>query len=364
MIFYGVRKKIRKWFMENYHFYKTIVFTQFIPTQKKVVYIEIDEVALNRYLYNFIKFFILNDYTVYIPKNKKVIDTLNRKSGEFSYGSWILQEKIRLGKPKQADLVILKDQLSNDYFTQNRKNSFYVPMSEYPGIYKKGLFEMKSEFEINRKRSVFMSGNLDIAYYKNLSKNGFFNIPSRSEVAQFLKRQTYYHYIEDLNKLKSYINGELDHRVIIIDNSQDFRIPLNELKEILQCFHFYLALPGISIPQSHNLIEAMSVGCIPVIHKTYADLMDPVLENMKTAIIYESLAELNGLIPELFNLEISEIKKLHENVKEYFGNSLSPKAVVSSIEEKAFSKIYIQAENRSLYLLNQRKNKSTNGGSK
>ncbi len=353
MILYKTRRKIRRWVQDNFRFYKSLIISKFRSEGKKKVYIEIDEMALNRYLYNFIKFFILNNYTVYIPKNKKVISTLNRKRGEFIYGSWILKERVKLGKPKNTDLVIKREQLSNDYFGGAKENSYHVPMSEYPGMYRNGIYDESENFKRNRKRSAFMSGNIDATHYKKISKAGFFEIPSRSEVADFIQSQRYYQKTDSLMALREFINTETDNKVILIDASKQFRIPLYELKDLMQRFHFYLALPGILIPQSHNLVEAMAVGCIPVIHEAYARLMYPSLEHMKNALVYDSLEKLDELILKSFKLEKDQVESLHENVRNYFENHLSPSAVIKKIEENDFSKIYIQAEHVSLNFLNK-----------
>lgn len=354
MIFYKTRRKIKKWGLDNYRFYKSLVRSSFTTESRKKVYLDIDEIALNRYLYNFIKFFTLNDYTVYIPRNKKVISSLNRKGGEFVYASWILKEQVKLGKPGKVDLVISKEQLSNDYFGKPTENAYFIPMSEYPGMYRNNIHQDSKGITGERNRSVFMSGNMDAVHYNRISKAGFFKIPSRREVAEFIQRQSYYHDIRSLEDLKSFIKGENDRKVILIDTSKQFRIPLNELKNLLQRFHFYLALPGILIPQSHNLIEAMSVGCIPIIHKAYAGLMCPVLKHMETALLYDSLEELDELVLSSFNLEKDIMDSLHENVQEYYSSHLTPSAVVKKIEQEDFSKIYIQAENISLNISRNR----------
>ena len=351
MILFKSRRKIKKWALDNYRFYKSLFITQFLPEGQKKVFIEIEEVALNRYLYNFIKFFTLSDYTVYIPENKKVISTLNRKGGEFVYASWILKEQVKIGKPVKADLIITREQLSNDYFGKAAENAYHVPMSEYPGIYRNKFHHDIPESDENRKRSVFMSGNMDVAHYNRISKAGFFEIPSRREVAEFIQKQSYCLDIQNHEGLKDFMNGQIDNKLIVIDASKYFRIPLEDLKDLLHGFDFYLALPGILIPQSHNLIEAMSVGCIPVIHKTYADLMYPPLTHMENALVYDSFQKLNELILESFKIEEELIKVLHENVINYFSKHLTPAAVVKNIEEKDFSKIYIQAEHISLNLL-------------
>lgn len=351
MIFYSERIKVRRWVQDNYRYHKTNFLSKFVSGGEKKVYIEIGEIALNRYLYNFIKFFVLNDYTVYISKNRKAISILNRERGEFQYSSWILKEQVKIGRPKKANLVLSKNILSNDYFGEKRENSYYVPMSQYPGMYYKGIEQKCKETEGKRNRSIFMAGNMAGDFYSRISKTGFFDILSRREVADFVGEQTYHHGIKNLNELKAFLNEKVENKVILIDTSEQFRIPLNEIKDILRRFDFYLALPGIIIPQSHNLIEAMAMGTIPVIHKTYANLMSPVLTHMENSLIYDSLEELHELILGTFKIEQNQVDWLHENVLDYYKKYLTPSAVVKNIEENNYSQIYIQAEEKSLALL-------------
>ena len=135
---------------------------------------------------------------------------------------------------------------------------------------------------------------------------------------------------------------------MLVDTSKEFSIELEELKIILTKFDFFLALPGIIIPQCHNLIEAMSAGCIPVLHSCYAKLLVPNLEHGVNALIYNDLDELNVLILSGFLLSEKEVLKLRLNCINYYKINLTPMQVVSKIEKNKFSKIYIQAEHLSL----------------
>ncbi len=357
MLFYYFRHKSRKLIIENFYYYRNILKSLLIKPRDKSVYIDITGIALNRYLYNFISFFQISGFTVYLPKDKKMIRLLSKKKGEFLYGSWILKEKIKFGKPNNPNLIISRDQLSNDYFgPSNGSNEFHVPMSEYPAFY---FYQFKTpilDLNKRRKNSVFMSGNMDSTYYYNISKSKFFNVLSRREVADFVTKKTYYVEVDSIEGVYDFINADNDCKLLLIDTKEKFRIPFKDLKSILVQFNYYLALPGIFIPQSHNLIESMSVGCIPVIHKNYASLFTPALQHMKTAIVYSSLEDLDSKIFELFKFDVQIINLLRKNVYQYHNNYLSPKSVVRKIENNNLSKIYIQAEQKSLEFL-YKKNK-------
>jgi len=354
MFLYQIRHKIRKAIIGNFQYYFNFLKSQRIKSKEKRVFIDIRDVMLNRYLYNFIKFFQLNGYTVYLPKDKKMISILSKKKGEFLYGSWILQEEVKFGKPTVWDLAITRTQLSNDYFGITKGlNEFQVPMSEHPTFYFYGVEIPIIDINNRRKNSVFMSGNIDATYYNDISESRFFNVISRREVADFIMNQPYYLDLGTLDDLNNFINTDNDSKVLLIDTKEKFRISVRDLKTILIQFNFYLALPGILIPQSHNLIEAMSVGCIPVIHKNYAALFTPALKHKENAIVYCNLKELDSQLLELFKLDDTIVDSMRGRVYRYYQNYLSPKSIVNKIEHNDFSKIYVQAEGKSLGFLNK-----------
>ena len=352
MLFYKHRRKLIKYL----RYLRVLFKISIIPVEDKTVFFDVTGIVVNRYLYCLLKMFQIEGYSVFIPRDINIANTISNTKGEFKYASWLISEKVvKFGRPAKPDLQFSRDQLSNDYF-QNTKveNSFHQPMSEYPGIYK-NKFYRSGDTELERKNSIFMSGNIDAELYGRISNAGFFDILSRREVADYVLGKGYSYAPKTLGDLNKFVHNELDHKVVIIDTKNQFSIPIENLKSVLERFNFYLALPGILIPQSHNLVEAMSVGCIPVIHRRYAALMHPPLEDNTNCLTYSNLEELEVLIREIFKLNSSSIIELRGNVQEYFQKHLSPTAVVRKIEEGNFSKIYIQAEQISLNYLKMKK---------
>lgn len=356
MIFYEFRINAKRRVINYFYFAKIITITFFTKPKEKKVFLDISEIDLNRYLYNLLLFFKLNDYTVYIPKNKSLIGKLSKKTGEFKYASWILNNDVKIGIPKENENVCFhyKEQLSNDYFNENfyfNQDCYNVPMSQYPLMYSDLDIESNIDVLHKRKKSLFMSGNFDAIRYKEISEEGFFDILNRREVVDFIYEQKYYHHLASFDNLMEFIQSSMDCKVVLVDTYKDFSIDLNKLKETLKAFDFFLALPGIVIPQSHNLIEAMAMGCIPIIHKTYANLLYPSLQHNETALVYENKQDLDQLVKEVFSKEDEVIIKLRGNVIEYYNKYLSPKAVIDTITKNSYSKIIIQAEHVSLNLL-------------
>lgn len=363
MIFYQARKAFIRKIVENYNYFKVLIRSTKTVHNEKSIFIDVSGIAINRYLYNFIKFFQLNNYTVYLPKNKEIINQLCKNKGEFLYASWLIEEgivKFTSSDKFKGNIKLSSKQLSNDYFSSffNHdfgKNTYHVPMSEFPGIYHNSFLQEEFSIDLKRKRSVFMVGNIDKTYYGNISKENIFDIPSRRTIADFIYKQQYYEKVNSIFEIENFIRSAADNRVLLIDTFSNFEIEGEQLKKMLKEFDFYLALPGIIIPQSHNLIEAMSVGCVPILHKTYVKLIRPVLQDNLNCIVYNNVQELDKILSNLSNYKNVQVINLRKNVITYYNEYLAPAAVVKKIEENNFSKIYIQAEEKSIYEL--RKNR-------
>ena len=362
MLFYSLRVRLFRKFKKNYNYHKVLWKAKQIKDTDKILYADISNILLNRYLYSFLKFFHINGYTVYLPKDINTINILSKKTGEFQYASWLLEEGfVKFGVPerKKDSIWLEAKDLSNDYYSKlidgtDNDSIYHVPMCEYPFLYHSNNWEVFIRIGIPRKRSIFMIGNCDKRFYNAISNSGIFNLPSRYETVTFLYKKEYFKNLDSFEELINFTSKKTDGKVLIIDTSNKFEIGGVELKKALTSFNYYLALPGIIIPYSHNIVEAMSVGCIPVVHQSYADLMVPNLINEDNCFTYNSLEELDRLIRKLFVLNGAKIEKMRKDVLFYYEQYLSPYAVVKKIENNNFDEIFIQAEAISLALFNNK----------
>lgn len=356
MILYSLRKLIKNEAVNYYFLLKILFISTLSKSKSKKIYIDISEIQLNRYLYNFIKFFTIEGYTVYLPYNRKLIAKLSLNKGEFKYASWILNENIKIGKPQHNTDVffINKEQLSNDFFNSKYQDDalyYHVPMSKYPQMYKDENLHIRHDFISTRKNVGFMAGNFDKVKYEEISKKKYFDILNRREIMEHIYAQNYYKRLNNKQELDDFIASDEEKVLLLIDTKYDFSLSLSELLQKLEKFNFFIALPGVIIPQSHNLIEALGCGCIPILHQTYANLFRPPLIHNHTAIIYRDINDFDNAVAQCFLMTNGQIVQLRTNVIDYYKLYLSPSSIVEKIVNSNLNKIFIQAEHVSLDFL-------------
>mgnify|MGYP006087305173 CR=1 FL=1 len=306
----------------------------------------------NRYFYTLIKFFSLEGFDIYFPVFNYPIYL---RSFKRPYFSLIYKEKLLVfGKKNRRYSIVVElndNNLSPDYFTSimqsDGNNAFHIPMSMHPLFYHKGYWNENIHPEKKRKKSIFMAGNFDKNAYEQFVDTPF-NIESRTEVYDYLHKNKILTQVQSLQDLRILLDNENDNMCIILNS---FRINMNELRKIISHFHFYLALPGVVMPLSHNLIEALSVDAIPIIHKNYADLMVPSLKHMDNAIVYDNIEDISAKIELAYNLNEESLSKLTNNVHRYYTENLTPKSVVKKLTSKECGLIYLNAEHHSVEIL-------------
>ena len=314
---------------------------------KPVIFFNLNKPHIyKRYLYTLIKFFNLEGFEVWFPNDFEIFRNIRNAD---IYLNFILKENlIRFKNPEDPRVTIEfnKYNLSADYFSflnsSPKKNEFRIPMTMHPLFYNKSIWQNEILNKGLRKNSIFMIGNFDKMAYRTIEKS-YFNVKSRIEIFKFLNDRDYITHYKTEKSLLNFINGEEDKKCIIIQRKH-FSISVENLRPILGAFNFYLACPGVAIPYSHNIIEAMSVGCIPLIEENYALMMQPPLEDMKNAILFKDFTDICNKIKYAYDLPESSVNEMRKNVLNYYNRHLTPSAVINNLMHKEFEMYYLQAE--------------------
>ncbi|WP_294284045.1 hypothetical protein [uncultured Chryseobacterium sp.] len=326
------------------------------PENDKVLLISFSNPNLyHRFFYLMVKFYQLSGYTVCYPMNFARFRNLRNKD---RYLGLIVREKNFLSIHKKnlpSNVIEIKDEMfSPDYFAnyfehQNKQeNTFHVPMSFHPFMYSQGIWNHKINTERKRFNSIFCYGNFDAQAYMDIRRTEF-TVETRTGLLAFFKKKEKFVSISGKEAIVS-ADGAMNEKYVFAIK-ENYGIRMEDIRELLSYFNFYLCCPGVVMPLCHNVIEAMSVGTIPLIQREYAEVMYPNLQHRINAVIFQDLDELEHILQnEIFNYSEQEILAIKTNVLDYYEEYLSPNGVVKNLNRSILEKklIYLQAEHRSV----------------
>jgi hypothetical protein len=180
-----------------------------------------------------------------------------------------------------------------------------------------------------RKIKIFFAGNVDQKLYsKGVLERFFSGIISRAKMLEHVQEKFKEEAILVTDDKVLYRILDSEHRLnkIIINVA---RTPQSTWLEILSRSHFFICLPGVSMPWSHNAVEAMSVGTIPIIQ--YNHLFTPPLEHMKNCISFGSYEEFDRAVSIALSLDEEQLIQLKNGVIEYYDTYLNTNRVVDKV---------------------------------
>jgi hypothetical protein len=242
--------------------------------------------------------------------------------------------------------------ISPDYFTDLLTLSiddadFYVPMAMHPSQYSSGFWNYPISKPAARIRSIFFAGNLDPEAYRQISRG--FSVLDRIALCEQLARLS----CSFPRSFRELLDGGGRHLDGVLAHTDGFWIPTANVRSMLAKYDFFLACPGVYMPHSHNLVEAMSVGTIPIIQNSYARLVVPPLEDGVNAIIFTQDTFL-PVARRALQFDDRTINALHEGVQAYYENHMTPRAVIAGLFSKPWRRIMLIAEQNSVQIATQR----------
>jgi glycosyltransferase involved in cell wall biosynthesis len=303
---------------------------------KKVVFIDISSGVFDRHLTSFLYFLTTHGYSVYIRPSVRVRISFARNL----YTKLMLDLEgvsLRYFKPADMDIFISDRRgrgairISADYFTPRSESSFHVPIAMHPQLYTHGLYEKCAELRGNSERNIriFFAGNFDRNYYGNTYIRPLFGKFTRLELYDIVLEDLKHILRLPVSKKELYAEGNRD--LIIVDNAH-FRIPMEELLEILARSEFFLAFSGVHKPLCHNVVEAMALGCIPILE--YPEMLHPPLESGINCLSFSGRESFLTVIRQALALDAQKLEKMRKAALAYYREHLSPSAVVRDFESR------------------------------
>lgn len=215
-----------------------------------------------------------------------------------------------------------------------------LPYPMHPNAYHFRYFEKLAGLRGGaRKCRILFSGNTDAAAYSNPVIGRVHGKLNRIEVVGALLRHLdgpclrVIRTKEDLaGQPEAYFPGArlyLWQWSPAASRGLEIRVPNDQWHDFLATGDFFLCCPGIVIPQSHNAIEAMAVGTIPILQ--YAEYFHPALAHGINCIAFSGEADLVEKIREVVRMDAGAVARMRRNVIAYYEKYLHHAAVAAML---------------------------------
>lgn len=214
---------------------------------------------------------------------------------------------------------------------QAGNSAFPMAFSMFPAVYKSGQDLQLNTFRAQpRDWNLFFGGDAHRQKYSKLSTGSIYGVLGRARVLDLLE----IHLPAALCKapqnqaqLEQQI-GQADSGFVKI-NTRHCKIHPEDWLKTLARTRFFLACPGVRYPMSHNLIEALAVGSVPILQ--YSELLFPALEHGKNCLVYRNEAELLEVVKQALHMPALVWQKLSAGAQAYYDQYLAPAAVISQM---------------------------------
>ena len=212
------------------------------------------------------------------------------------------------------------------------EHRFFAPYFAHPEFYKAGLHNAVLGMR-GRERNVkiFFAGTQSNSAY---SENFRFPILSRDKILRRLTEQFEWVIKADADK-----NGVKSILIVSTSDTRDIldkhQLSIRDYIDVMSRSEFFICPPGWRMPHSHNLIEAMSVGTIPITN--YHSYMRPPLTPDANCLAFSTLQELENAVNRALHMRAGEVRRLREGVLSYYDEHLEPESFGKKLMERPAS---------------------------
>jgi hypothetical protein len=221
--------------------------------------------------------------------------------------------------PQQAKRITI----SPTYFSRPTGASLIIPYFAHPDYYRTGIYKQVQKLRLKERRfRIVFAGT----FHRDVYVNSFaFPILSRFQILEFL----IWEFASELLFVSAGCLPERYGGIVLSvtsdtnDNTRKHGLNHMEYIKFLSTADFMIAPPGWLMPMCHNLVEAMSVGTIPITN--YPAYVHPHrLVHRQTSMCFSSCEELRATVRDALSMKEDEVLRIRENVIEYYERFLSP----------------------------------------
>jgi hypothetical protein len=208
----------------------------------------------------------------------------------------------------------------------------FVPYAAHPEFYRRGLHDVVRGMR-GRERNVriFFAGTLCSSTY---SEEFHFPMLGRDMVLGHVISKFKWAITTEVG-----VNGLKPICIVATSDARDIvdkhKLSMRDYMDAMSRSDFFICPPGVRMPHSHNLIEAMSAGTIPITN--YHSYMKPPLTPDGNCLAFSTFEELEKVINCALCMPAAEIQRLREGVISYYDEHIEPESFGKRLMERSAS---------------------------
>lgn len=195
------------------------------------------------------------------------------------------------------------------------------PVFVHPHITAQTKLHVSYEVEEKRPARIFFGGNTEQGKYDKDVIREVYHMLSRREMLAEAIAAMMPGMIHRPKDVAEWLASAEFHPFVLCE-TQHCKIPQERWLEALSKADFFLACPGVGMPLCHNVIEALSAGCVPILQ--YGSHLSPPLQDRVSCLAFHNAQSLNNVLNSILSMTKEEITALRANVREHYDAHLAP----------------------------------------
>ena len=180
------------------------------------------------------------------------------------------------------------------------------------------------------RRGIFFAGRIKDSYKRNEVQSEF-GVIDRVQAIETLRSAFADRVFSSRDTMTDLAD---DVTPIVLQDSRQHSIDASDWLPTLASFDYFLCCPGASQPMCHNVIEAMSVGTIPLIE--YADRFNPHLQDGINAVYFQGQHGLVEAVKRIDCMSNQQRSELRQGVVSYFEQHLRGDLFLAKLRDGKF----------------------------
>lgn len=247
--------------------------------------------------------------------------------------SEIVQPFIRVSDRYDADAgPQCQRQLLMDYrfdYLLDRQG-FPLPFPMFPGIYATGADrQLDTLRQGERPWAVFFGGSFRAERYSMSAISEVYKKLPRALALAALQNGLGERYVEPRSEESWEQQSARGQDGVLVLNTGHVSVSPATWLGLIAKGRFFLALPGVSYPMSHNLVEALAVGSVPITE--YPELFFPALEDGVNCLTFRGEDGLLETVKRAMSMPKEDAQRLSLAAMAYYDTYLAPKAVIANL---------------------------------